>query len=86
MIGLFEIILTNGIRVFFRRENGFEIVEINWKYFLRKMKVDYGEIIFQSTEGITEDQGMVHFENVLAQDYHEIFTRFCKSWKCYISM
>ena len=25
------------------------------------MKVDYGEIIFQSTEGITEDQGMVQF-------------------------
>ena len=23
------------------------------------MKVDYGEIIFQSTEGITEDQGTV---------------------------
>ena len=25
------------------------------------MKVDYGEIIFQSTEGITEDKGMVQF-------------------------
>ena len=25
------------------------------------MKVDYGEIIFQSTEGVTEDQGMVQF-------------------------
>ena len=25
------------------------------------MKVDYGEIIFQSSEGITEDQGMVQF-------------------------
>ena len=39
----------------------FEIVEINRKYFLRKMKVDYGEILFQSTEGINEEQGMVKF-------------------------
>ena len=27
------------------------------------MKVDYGEIIFQSTEGVTEDQGMVLFQD-----------------------
>ena len=27
------------------------------------MKVDYGEIIFQSTEGITEDQGLVQLLN-----------------------
>merc|ERR1712131_30969 len=45
------------LTVFFRRENGFsKLRKINRKLFERKMKVDYGEIIFQSTEGITEDQ------------------------------
>ena len=40
------------------------------------MKVDYGEIIFQSSEGITEDQGMVQFfVNLLAQGLCKIFTR-----------
>ena len=37
LIGSFEIILTNGIRVvFFRRENGFWNYKINRKYFLEE--------------------------------------------------
>ena len=50
-----------GSEYFSEGKTDFEFVEINRKYFKRTMKVDYGEIIFQSTEGITEDQGMVHF-------------------------
>ena len=38
------------------------------------MKVDYGEIIFQSSEGITEDQGMVQFfVNLLGQGHMQDF-------------
>ena len=50
-----------GSEYFSEGKTDFEIVEINRKYFSRKMKVDYGEILFQSAEGITEDQGMVQY-------------------------
>ena len=42
------------------------------------MKVDYGEIIFQSTEGVTEDQGMVQFSRFC------IFGDFVQS--CYLDL